>query len=291
MSHRETIIEVRNLEFTYPRANNPVLHGFDFDIKQGEVFGFLGPSGSGKSTTQKILIGLLRDYKGKALVFGEEVGSLGDGYYENVGVAFEQPNHFSKLTALENLNYFRSLYHGDTEDPMELLELVGLQEDADRIVSHFSKGMKVRLNFVRSLINKPKLLFLDEPTAGLDPTNANIVRTKIGQLQRERGTTIFLTTHNMSVADQVCDRVAFIVDGNIELIDRPRDLKIKYGKRTVRVEYGDLADLKSEEYPLEELDQNVEFLKRIGSPELQTIHSQETTLDQIFMEVTGRKLS
>jgi fluoroquinolone transport system ATP-binding protein len=205
-------------------------------------------------------------------------------------VAFERPNHFLKLTALENLRYFRSLYRSETEEPQRLLELVGLREDANRRVGQFSKGMKVRLNFARALLNKPQLLFLDEPTTGLDPVNAQIIKDKIRALQQD-GTTVFLTTHNMSVADEVCDRVAFIIDGRLELIDSPRELKMRYGKRLVRVEYGSDGTVESQDFALDALSDNDDFQQLLGREDLQTIHSQETTLENIFIQVTGRNLA
>ena len=284
------MIDVCGLSFTYPSAAAPTLHDLDFQVGRGEVLGFLGPNGSGKSTTQKILIGLLREYAGKALVMGASVADRGSDYYEEIGVSFEQPNHFLKLTALENLNYFRSLYRGETENPRNLLEELRLCEDADRRVGQFSKGMQVRLNFARALLNKPKLLFLDEPTTGLDPVNTRIVMEKVRGLRRQ-GATIFLTTHNMSLADGVCDRVAFLVDGRIPLIDSPRELKLRYGSRRVRVEYGAGPAIVSRDFPLQGLADNAEFLALLRRGDLQTIHTQETTLDDIFIQVTGRRLT
>ena len=142
------------------------MSGLDFQIKCGEVFGFLGPSGAGKSTTQRILIRLLDGYRGDVRVLRRELSEWGQDYYEHVGVAFEFPNHFLKLTALENLAYFRSLYSGKTEDPRALLEAVGLGDSVDMPVSHFSKGMKTRLSVARAILHNPELLFLDEPTGG-----------------------------------------------------------------------------------------------------------------------------
>ncbi len=284
------MIFVNNLNFTYPGNSEPTLLDVCFEVTKGEVLGFLGPSGAGKSTTQKILIGLLRQYKGDVIVMNRTVNQVGQDYYENVGVAFERPNHFLKLTALENLRYFRSLYRGETEDPLRLLELVGLQDDAAKRVSQFSKGMKVRLNFARAILNRPQLLFLDEPTTGLDPVNAQIIKDKIKALQ-ESGTTVFLTTHNMTVADQVCDRVAFIVDGRLLLIDSPRELKMRYGKRLVRVEYGSNASVQHQDFALDGLSENDDFQQLLRRDDLQTIHSQETTLENIFIEVTGRQLA
>ena len=161
------MIEVKDLQFTYPGAAAPAVRGMSFTVKEGEIFGFLGPSGAGKSTTQKILTGLLQGYSGSVQVLGRELSawsSAGHSYYEQIGVGFELPNHYLKLTALENLNYFRSLYSGPTDDPRELLAMVGLTDDADTPVGQFSKGMKMRLNFVRALLHRPRLLFLDEPS-------------------------------------------------------------------------------------------------------------------------------
>ena len=284
------MIDVHGLSFTYPSAAAPALHELDFHIDSGEVLGFLGPNGAGKSTTQKILIGLLRGYTGEVSIMSRPLAAYGSDYYEQVGVSFERPNHFLKLTALENLSYFRSLYRGETEDPRKLLETVGLQDDANRHVAQFSKGMQVRLNIARALLNKPKLLFLDEPTTGLDPVNTRVVTDEIRRL-RAGGTTIFLTTHNMSVADDVCDRVAFLVDGRIRLIDSPRELKLRYGSRRVRVEYGSSPSVESRDFPLQGLAENREFLQLIGRDDLQTIHTLETTLENIFIQVTGRRLS
>ena len=153
------MLSVENLSYTYPGGTEAV-RGIDFTIEKGEIFGFLGPSGAGKSTTQKVLIRLLRGFQGQITVLGRPLTEWDDSYYEQVGVAFELPNHYQKLTARENLSLFRSLYSGETHDPIDLLEMVGLKEDADTRLNQFSKGMQMRLNFVRALIHKPDLLFL-----------------------------------------------------------------------------------------------------------------------------------
>ncbi len=283
------MIEVRDLSFTYPGTPQPAIQNLSFAIQDNEIFGFLGPSGSGKSTTQKILIGLLKEYAGRVEILGKPLSDWSHEYYEQIGVSFELPNHYLKLTAKENLEYFRSLYAVETEEPNHVLELVGLIEDADKPVGNFSKGMKNRLNVARSLLNKPKLLFLDEPTTGLDPVNARRIKDLIASV-RDRGTTVFLTTHNMMVADELCDRVAFLVDGEIKLIDSPRELKLRYGTRTVRVECGQNGQTSGQDFPLEGIADNDEFLNMLRRDDLQTIHTQETTLDNIFIQVTGREL-
>ncbi|MEM7112844.1 MAG: ABC transporter ATP-binding protein [Chloroflexota bacterium] len=286
------MIKVNNLTYTYPGASSETLHGLDFEIAEGEIFGFLGPSGAGKSTTQKILIGLLKTYGGHIEVMGREVSHWGQDYYEHVGVSFELPNHYLKLSALENLEYFRSLYSGKTADSLTMLEQVGLKEDADKKVADFSKGMKVRLNVARSLIHKPKILFLDEPTSGLDPVNARNIKDLVLAL-REQGTTVFITTHNMMVADELCDRVAFITAGNISLIDAPKRLKRAYGTRNVQVEYlNGSQQFQQREFSLDGLGENSDFLNLLRSASrLETIHTQETTLENIFIEVTGQELT
>lgn len=283
------MIEVRGLEYTYPRNSEPTIKRLDFDIAQGEIFGFLGPSGAGKSTTQKIIIGLLKGFCGAIRIDGTSLADLGYGYYENIGVSFEFPNLFGKLTAIENLRFFASLYSGETDRPECLLELVGLGDKGRTRVEDFSKGMKMRLNFARSLLNRPGILFLDEPTSGLDPTNAKLVKGIIREKQAQ-GTTIFLTTHNMNVADELCDRVAFIVEGELPVVDSPRELKIRHGKKIVRVEFNGSEGTRAEEFPFGGIGTNEEFLRVLRTENVETIHSLEATLEDIFIEVTGRRL-
>jgi fluoroquinolone transport system ATP-binding protein len=261
----------------------------NFAIERGEIFGFLGPSGSGKSTTQKILIGVLEGFQGSVTVMGKPVQAWGSDYYEHVGIAFEQPNHFLKLTALENLRYFSALYALPTIDAKELLRMVGLEEDGDLLVSQYSKGMKNRLTVARALLNNPEVLFLDEPTSGLDPVNARKIKDIIAA-QKAAGKTIFLTTHNMSVADELCDRVAFLVDGEIRTIDQPHALKLQYGQRVVRAVYRNGGGMQNEEFPLEGIGENKAFLNLLRNHPIETLHTQEATLEDIFIQVTGRRL-
>ncbi|MFC7443066.1 ABC transporter ATP-binding protein [Laceyella putida] len=284
------MIEVQNLYYQYPGNQENTIKGIDFYIQKGEIFGFLGPSGAGKSTLQKILIGLLKDYKGSVQVMGQELDQVDSAYQEKIGVAFEFPNFYSRFTAMENLSLFRSLYSVEMEDPFKLLEMVGLEKDGNRRVADFSKGMKMRLNLCRALLNKPELLFLDEPTSGLDPTNAKMVKDLILEKKAE-GRTILITTHNMNVAEEICDRVAFIVDGKIALIDSPRELKIRKGEKSVRVEYKENSTIQSADFELEGIGTNHSFLRVLQEKEIETMHTLETTLEQIFIEVTGRELS
>jgi fluoroquinolone transport system ATP-binding protein len=286
---RQPVIRVEGLRFTYPGNRDETLHGLSFEIARGEIFGFLGPSGSGKSTTQKILIGLLRGFAGSVAIRDRDLRDYGTEYYESIGVGFELPNHFSKLTGMENLRLFRSLYRGRTRDPEELMRLVGLADDAHQRVAAYSKGMKMRLNLVRALLPDPEIVFLDEPTVGMDPVNARRIKELIVE-QKQRGKTVFLTTHNMHDADQLCDRVAFLVEGEIRLVDSPRALKVSHGRRQVVVEHRRQGQLLSERFDLDGLGENPDFVRFLREHEVETIHSQEATLEDVFIQTTGMQL-
>jgi len=276
---------VNNLCYKYPTAKGDILKGLTFSVEEGEIFGFLGPSGAGKSTTQKILIKLLEGYAGEIQYFGRNLKSIGKAYYEEVGVGFEMPIHFSRMTALENLHYFSGFYQNRIDIP-KLMERVGLWEYRDVQVGNYSKGMKVRLNFIRALLNKPRVLFLDEPTSGLDPKNARIVKDIITEY-RAKGGTVFLTTHLMNDVEQLCDHIVFCVDGNIHRISTPRELKLKYGKREVKVEYKEAGATASTIFPLEGIGNHEKFHTLLKTKEIETIHSGETSMEDIFIKVTG----
>jgi len=283
------MIQVTDLHFAYGSNNHDTLKGLNFHIDDGEVFGFLGPSGAGKSTTQKILIGILNRYRGTATVNGTDLQNLNSDFYESIGVAFETPNLYSKFTALENLEFFAQFYSRETRNPLELLSAVGLEEAAKTRVSDYSKGMKVRLSFCRSLLNNPRLIFLDEPTAGLDPVNLRKMESLI-LVEKARGNTICITTHDMHVADTLCDRVAFIVDGEVSLIDAPRKLKLQHGQRFLEIEYRDEKTLKSTSISMDKLGSNETFQNIVNNYYIETIHSREASLEDVFVKTTGRSL-
>jgi fluoroquinolone transport system ATP-binding protein len=285
----DTAVTVQDLQFTYPGNDDETLRGLDFEIAAGEVFGFLGPSGAGKSTAQKVLIALLEDYRGTARVLGREVRDWGGDYYQHIGVSSEAPNQYLKLTGRENLELFASLYDGETRDPDDLLAMVGLDDAADQRVDAYSKGMRMRLNFVRSIVHDPDLLFLDEPTSGLDPTNARKIKDIVRDLQ-SRGTTVFLTTHDMTVADELCNRVAFIVDGHIPVLDAPSALKKDHGAPLVRVEYRDDGIVETAQFDLDGIGENDAFDRLLDEHDIERIHSSEATLEDVFIAVTGQEL-
>lgn len=280
------MISAENLSFSYTK--NPFLEGISFQVFPGEVFGFLGPSGAGKSTLQKILTGLLPGYRGSARVNGVEVKGRGNDFYENIGVDFEFPSLYEKLTARQNLAFFGSLYSRPLRPLEDLLRRVHLENDADKKVSDYSKGMKSRLNFIKALLHSPDVIFLDEPTSGLDPTNAYDMKNMIRE-ERDRGRALILTTHNMQDAAELCDRVAFIVDGKIRALGTPHELIMSKGARTLRYSYREGGE-KFGECPLDATGEDAVLQRLIAANGLLSIHSTEPTLNDIFIEVTGRTL-
>jgi len=283
------MIKVRNLQFSYPKSKIEAIKNLNFSITKGEIFGFLGPSGAGKTTTQRLIIGLLRGYNGSIEIMGKERSQWDYNFYENIGVSFDFPNLYLKLTGEENLNLIGSYYRSFPKDIDGLLNRVGLQGERKKNVEDYSKGMKMRLNFIRAIMHDPEILFFDEPTSGLDPMNARIIKDMILELKK-RGKTIFLTTHHMDVAEQLCDRVAFINEGTITAIDRPKSLMVQYGKPMVRIEYEKQGAILSEKLPLDQLKDNPVFMDILKHHQILTIHSQEATLEEVFILLNGRAL-
>ena len=280
------MIEVRDLTFSY--TQKPFIEGMNFEVKEGEIFGFLGPSGAGKSTIQKILLGMLPNYKGSAKVGGVECKKCGSDFYGTIGVDFEYSTMYEKLSARENLEFFSSLYGKKGRSIDELLLSVGLENDGDKRVSDFSKGMKSRLNFIKALVHDPKLLFLDEPTSGLDPTNNRMMKDLILE-EKSKGKTILLTTHNMQDAAELCDRVAFIVGGKLFALDSPHNLIMSKGAAKVTYSWLDNGEQVAS-CELDKMSEDKKLQSLIAENHLVSIHSSEPTLNDIFMEITGRTL-
>ena len=282
------MIEVKNLTFSYGK-DKQALHGLNFTVGDGEIFGFLGPNGSGKSTTQKILTGILRGHGGMVSLFGKDLRTVHtQDFFQQIGVLFEFPYLYTNLSALDNLHYFSSFYPSEQlRNAEELLDELEFERDfRKKPVSSYSKGMRQRVSMARVLISNPKLLFLDEPTSGLDPTGAVLFR-RIIEKERRKGTTVFVTTHNMLDADLLCDRVAFISNGNIVALDTPRNLKEQNSNHSIAVDY--LYQGRREEQTMEarSLKSGIPF----PYDELLAIHSQEPTLEDIFIQYAGRRLS
>jgi fluoroquinolone transport system ATP-binding protein len=283
------MITVEHLYHDYSGKGTYAVNDVSFTIDEGEIFGFLGPSGAGKSTVQGIMTGLLSIQKGEVAYGTESVRTIGNAFFNKIGVSFEHPNLYNKLTGLENLQYYAGLFKVPTQDPMLLLERVGLAEHAHKRAGSYSKGMKQRLVFCRSLLNNPAILFLDEPTSGLDPSTAEVIKAMIRE-QSERGSTVFLTTHNMFTADQLCNRVAFINEGVVVAMDEPKKLKLKYGEDAVEVDYEENGTSTTEVFSLSSDEQREQFHTVVDTKRIRTIHTLEATLEQIFIKLTGRGL-
>ncbi len=283
------MIQVENLRFCYPKQKDETIKGISFSIPEGTIYGFLGPSGAGKSTTQNILTRLLGGYSGSVSVMGKDLKLCGNDYFNHIGVGFELPNHYSKLTGLENLRLFASLYDKPCADLMELLEKVGLKDAANKKTGDYSKGMKMRLNFARALVHGPDILFFDEPTSGLDPVNARNIKKIIKDLKAQ-GKTIFITTHNMYDADELCDTVAFISDGKLMAEGPPKALKLKYGKPLLNIEYHDNQP-RDRDFELKGLGKNKDFMDLLQQYEVISMHTREASLNEVFAITTGQELT
>lgn len=219
-------IEVHDLVRDYPGLR--ALDRISFSVQPGEIFGFLGPNGAGKTTTIKILTGQLRPTSGSARVAGCDVVTEREGLKPQIGVVFEYQNIYERLSARDNLTFSALLYGIHKSRVDDVLKLVGLTGREKEKTKKFSNGMKQRLLIARAILHNPKVLFLDEPTRGLDPTVAREIRAFIAELAKQ-GVTVFLTTHYMEEADQLCDRVAFLNAGRVVTVDTPTRLKSEYG--------------------------------------------------------------
>jgi fluoroquinolone transport system ATP-binding protein len=283
------MVKVESLYHAYAHNKDYSVNNLNFSVEEGEIFGFLGPSGAGKSTTQNIITGLLPMQKGTVEVAGHDMRKPDLRLYNEIGVSFEQPNLYSKMTAIENLAFFAGLFDVPCREPMELIRMVGLESSAKKRCGEFSKGMRQRINFARSMINNPKLWFLDEPTSGLDPAIASDIKNIIKK-RNDEGVTVFLTTHSMSIADHLCDRVAFIVGGDIKLIDSPKELKLRFGKSFVDVEYVREGQIERQSLSTEDERDKQALKDIIDHYHIRRMHTEEATLEQIFIKVTGKEL-
>ncbi len=286
--------------------NLTVLDNINFTVKKGEVFGYLGPNGAGKTTTMRILTGLSRNYGGECLLFGY-TPAVKKSIYSKIGVLFEEKNLYERLTGLQNLEFFSHIYDTEEEKIFNLLDHFGLLGWEQKKVSTYSKGMKQRLLICRTLLHEPELLFLDEPTDGLDPHSADVIIKAIKEFVK-CGKTVFLSSHNMDEVNKVCNRVAFLKEGKIISIDTPDILKKKYGQSVLRikiitklqkklaniitaadklVECGENVYLLDLTYKQNDHWQKLNKLKAIPEVEILSIHSCEASLKEVFKKITS----
>jgi len=281
------MIEVADLHKTYGTVR--AVAGISFSVAEGEIFGFLGHNGAGKTTTVRILTGRTRPTGGSAQIAGHDVVAERDAIKPLINLVFEDQNLYERMNGRENLRLFADLYGMPTARVAEVLALVGLDEEAaKRKVKGYSTGMKQRLLIARALINRPRVLFLDEPTRGLDPASARDLRALIAALGRD-GTTVFLTTHYMEEADELCDRVAFLSHGTIVALDTPRELKLRYGQGQRRA-IVTLADRSEQTIALDDPTDAARLDAWLREGRILTVHSQEGTLEDVFVALAGRAL-
>lgn len=261
-------------------GNNIALNQISFSINEGEIFGFLGPSGSGKTTMINILTGQLQANSGKTELLGKDSQKLLPSDFEELGLVGDTSGYYEKLSLYNNLLLFARLYGVSKSRIEEILKQVGLYDGKDTPAEKLSTGMRQRMLLARALINYPKVLFLDEPTSGLDPTTSKKIHKLLQEL-KERGTTIFLTTHDMNEATLLCDNLALLNKGDLIEQGSPSEIIQKYNtEKKVAVTYSDstkkvvrFEDLQQEDYK-----------------KIMTIHSCEPTLEDIFIKLTGEKL-
>ena len=282
-------IVVENLTYSYGKL--VAVDHISFEVATGEIIGFLGPNGAGKTTTVKMLTGQLRPQAGRAILLGHDVALETHQVREQIGVCFEQTNLYEQMSALDNLKLFADLFGVSGFDGYALLRRVGLTSREKDKVAGYSKGMKQRLMVARSLVNRPQVLFLDEPTAGLDPVSSEAIDNIILE-ERQRGATVFLTTHDMWEADKLCDRVAFMNGGRIAALDSPHALKQQYGRRSLVAEVaGAGGKLDRRQITLDTAETPRAVQELFANGRLVTLHSEEATLEDIFIKITGRRLS
>jgi ABC-2 type transport system ATP-binding protein len=278
-------------ELTYHYGDLTAVNQVSFSVAEGEILGFLGPNGAGKSTTVKMLTGQLQPKGGRAIVLGQDVARRAKRVQAEIGVCFEITNLYEQMSGADNLKLFARLFGVRDFDVDALLTRVGLDGRGQDRVETYSKGMKQRLMVARALVNRPRILFLDEPTEGLDPASAQAIRSVILE-ERARGATVFLTTHDMVEADKLSNRVAFIDRGEIVALDTPRKLKQQYGKRLLHAEV-ELPDgrLVLRQIVLDQVDTSQAMARLFSEERVITIHSEEATLEDIFIQITGRGLT
>jgi ABC-2 type transport system ATP-binding protein len=236
------MIEVQSL--TKKFKERTVLNGVSFKVMEGEIFGYLGPNGAGKTTTMRILLGLLKATEGKALVMGQ---NLGDNKYlrKKVGVLLEYDGLYERISAYDNLNYYAQLYSvSDREKKIaNLMELIELSNRKNDKVGEFSKGMKRKLALARTIIHEPRILFLDEPSAGLDPESQKMVRELILRLSEEEKITILLNSHDLDEVQRICSRIAILHKGEIKANDTVDNLRGKSTAPVVEISLSDNTEI------------------------------------------------
>lgn len=304
-------VKVENL--TKKFGEFTAVDNISFDIENGEIFGLLGPNGAGKTTTISILATMAKPTSGRAEINGFDIIKDEDGVRKSIGIVFQDQSLDEELTAWENMDFHGRLYRIPkdvrTERIDELLILVGLNERRNDLVKTFSGGMRRRLEIARGLLHRPKVLFLDEPTLGLDPQTRNYLWEYIEKLNQDYGISVIITTHYMDEADRLCNRIGIIDKGKIVALDTPENLKKTIGGDMITVKSPDYSDKLSglkdpwieniEKYEgfftialenaEEHLTEIIETLIRSGI-KINSVSVHKPTLEDVFLHYTGRKI-
>ena len=262
-------------------GNKTALNQIQFNVEKGEIFGFLGPSGAGKTTLINILTGQLKADEGTTQLLGKDTKDLTPEDLAHIGLVGDSSGYYEKLSLEKNLIVYAKIYGLPNSRVDEVLEQVGLLESKKTIAEKLSTGMRQRMFLARALLKRPELLFLDEPTSGLDPMTSKKIHRLLEEL-KAAGTTIFLTTHDMVEATEMCDRISLLNQGDLVEIGTPRDIIQKYNKeKRVKVTFMDHS----------EQVMAFEDLKDQDMRQVELIHSMEPTLEDIFIQLTGEKLN
>jgi ABC-2 type transport system ATP-binding protein len=278
-------IEVDGLSRTFNDLQ--AVDNISFTVEAGEVFGFLGHNGAGKTTTIRMLTAQLRPTSGRARVAGCDIVTEQDRLKSLVGVVSENQNLYERMSGRENLAFAARLYGTDHRRIDEVLKQVGLLDRAKDNVGHYSNGMKQRVLIARALLHRPQIIFLDEPTRGLDPVVAREIRRLVVDLSAQ-GVTIFLTTHYMEEADELCQRIAFLSEGRIVALDTPDNLKLAHGQKQLKAT---LENGESQTIALHDEGAGKQLEALVNAGQIRTLHSTEATLETVFIEIAGRRLS
>lgn len=299
------VIEVQGLTKRYGQF--VAVDNISFSIAAGEVFGFLGPNGVGKTSTIRVLTGLSRATEGSCQILGEEMTPDNKQIRRKIGVVFEEPNLYVRLSGRQNLQFFAALYGVKKQKVTNLLDEFQLSEAGNKPVANYSKGMKQRLLICRALLGEPDLLILDEPTSGLDLASVELIRSHIQSFAKE-GKTVFMSTHSLEEADELCGRVAFMNHGKIIAEGDPAGLKLRYGKEYVEIEVIPTVPLADFWHAVDALEpikthndgevafvslgltkdtlgSDINCLRTVGR--ILRIHSQEASLREVFKSVLG----
>ncbi len=281
----KAVISANNIVKSF--GGKRVLDGLSFNVLKGQIFGLLGPSGAGKTTLIKILTGQLPRDIGTAEINGIDADKLTGEDNKNFGIMMDDFGVYERLSCYENLKIFAEIYGVEKEDILSSIKKVGLESAKKTSAAKLSKGMRSRLRLARVFMTDPDILFLDEPTSGLDPATADEIH-EIMLAEKEKGKTIFLTTHTMSEAEKLCDNIVMINEGKIVEHGSPREICRRYNhQRMLKIHLSDGSDLQLAHN--ENAADKVAELIRNGRAE--TIHTTEPDLETVFMELTGKELA